>query len=80
MARRYWEHQIRDEDDLATHVDYIHFNPVKHSWVTHPEDWPHSTSHSYIARGLVTPDWGGGMNDETSEYGEHLDVGLHSPT
>jgi putative transposase len=22
--RRYWEHQIRDEDDLARHVDYIH--------------------------------------------------------
>ena len=34
--RRYWEHQIRDEIDLARHVDYIHYNPVKHGWVTHP--------------------------------------------
>src|SRR3546814_1710907 len=25
--RRYWEHLVRDEDDLQRHVDYIHFNP-----------------------------------------------------
>ena len=68
--RRYWEHLIRDEDDLAKHVDYIHFNPVKHGWVTRPADWPHSTLHNYIARGLVTPDWGGRMNDEASGFGE----------
>ena len=30
--RRYWEHQIRDEADLSRHVDYIHYNPVKHGW------------------------------------------------
>lgn len=45
--RRYWEHQIRDETDLARHVDYIHFNPVKHGWVSRPVDWPHSTLHGY---------------------------------
>ena len=68
--RRYWEHQIRDENDLARHVDYIHYNPVKHSWVSRAVDWPHSTLHSYIERGLVTPDWGGGTNDETGGFGE----------
>jgi putative transposase len=46
--RRYWEHQIRDELDLAKHVDYIHNNPVKHGWVHNPEDWPHSTLHGYM--------------------------------
>jgi putative transposase len=56
--RRYWEHQIRDENDLARHVDYIHYNPVKHGWVSHPVDWPHSTLHNYIERGMMTPDWG----------------------
>lgn len=68
--RRYWEHQIRDEADLARHVDYVHFNPVKHGWVTRTVDWPHSTLHTYIARGMATPDWGGRMNDEASVYGE----------
>ncbi len=73
--RRYWEHQIRDENDLARHVDYIHYNPVKHGWVTCPVDWPHSTLHGYIERGRVTPDWGGQVNDGASGNGER--VGLH---
>ena len=68
--RRYWEHQIRDETDLARHVDYIHFNPVKHGWVKRPVDWPHSTLHGYIERGMATPDWGGQMGDDANVYGE----------
>ncbi|WP_366518727.1 transposase [Accumulibacter sp.] len=56
--RRYWEHQIRDETDLARHIEYIHFNPVKHGWVKQPTDWLHSTLHGYIKRGIVEPDWG----------------------
>ena len=68
--RRYWEHQIRDEDDLARHVDYTHFNPVKHGWVSAAADWPHSTLHAYAARGLVSPDWGVVNNDDAHCYGE----------
>jgi len=41
--RRYWEHQIRDEGDLARHVDYIHYNPVKHGYVQSPHDWPYGS-------------------------------------
>ena len=44
---RYWEHLIRDEKDLAAHMDYIHWNPVKHGLVTSPEAWPHSSWHRY---------------------------------
>ena len=43
--RRYWEHQIRDENDFARHVDYIHYNPVKHGHVTDAIDWPYSSIH-----------------------------------
>ncbi len=43
--RRFWEHQIRDEADLRRHVNYIHYNPVKHGYVKRPIDWPHSTLH-----------------------------------
>ncbi|QKT05108.1 transposase [Ectothiorhodospiraceae bacterium 2226] len=68
--RRYWEHQIRDEADLARHVDYVHFNPVKHGWVRRPGDWPHSTLHGYIARRMVPSDWGAGEVDERGGFGE----------
>ncbi len=68
--RRYWEHQIRNELDLERHVDYIHYNPVKHGWVACPADWPYSTLHRYIERGWVAPDWGGRMADVEGGYGE----------
>lgn len=57
--RRFWEHLIRDEEDLARHVDYIHWNPVKHGWVRRVADWPYSSFHDFAARGVYTPDWGG---------------------
>ena len=57
--RRYWEHTIRDETDFARHVDYIHFNPVKHALVTRVRDWPHSSFHRYVRNGLLPVDWGG---------------------
>jgi putative transposase len=57
--RRYWEHTIRDDDDLARHVDYIHYNPVKHGHVTQIEDWPHSSFHRYVKQGLMPVHWGG---------------------
>ncbi len=68
--RRYWEHQIRDDADLERHVDYIHYNPVKHGWVTRAADWPHSTLHEYIRRGLVSRDWSGSGSGSESAYGE----------
>jgi putative transposase len=57
--RRYWEHAIRDENDLARHVDYIHFNPVKHGYVSQVREWPHSSFHRYVERGQLPVDWGG---------------------
>ncbi len=55
--RRFWEHQIRDEDDLQRQVDYIHRNPVKHGLVEHVKDWPYSTFHRYVRRGVLPMDW-----------------------
>jgi len=56
--RRYWEHLVRDEDDLQRHVDYIHSNPVKHGHVARAADWPHSTFHRFVADGRLPLDWG----------------------
>ncbi|MEX2164935.1 MAG: transposase [Sulfuricaulis sp.] len=69
--RRFWEHLIRDEKDYERHVDYIHYNPVKHGYVARPVDWAHSSIHRFIAQGIVSPDWAVGNQDEASkEYGE----------
>ena len=46
--RRYWEHAIRDDSDLAVHLDYVHFNPVKHAYVERPEDWPYSSYRRFV--------------------------------
>jgi putative transposase len=56
--RRFWEHQIRDGRDFANHVDYIHFNPVKHGLALKAADWPHSSFHRAVRLGLVRQDWG----------------------
>jgi putative transposase len=58
--RRFWEHRIRDEDDLQAHVEYIHYNPVRHGLVSMAADWPHSTLHRFIRRGWVSRDWAAG--------------------
>jgi putative transposase len=55
--RRYWEHLIRDDDDLQTHIDYIHFNPVKHGHVARVANWPYSSFHGYVRRGVLPEDW-----------------------
>jgi len=49
--RRFWEHTIRDDRDFERHVDYIHFNPVRHGLVNRVRDWPHSSFHEYVRRG-----------------------------
>ena len=56
--RRFWEHQIRDGNDFECHVDYIHFNPVKHRYVKGACDWRHSTFHRYVREGIYPRDWG----------------------
>jgi putative transposase len=68
--RRYWEHAIRDDADLERHVDYIHFNPIKHGYVTRVADWPHSSFHRYVEQGLLVPDWGGDIRDIQGSFGE----------
>jgi putative transposase len=67
--RRFWEHTIRDEDDLARHVDYIHFNPVKHRLVSCVRDWPHSLFHRHVRQRLLPPDWAGDVREAPGGYG-----------
>ncbi|MCX7380813.1 MAG: transposase [Alphaproteobacteria bacterium] len=57
--RRYWEHTIRDDRDYAVHMDYIHFNPVKHGLAAAPAEWPYSTFRRCAAAGVYPADWAG---------------------
>jgi putative transposase len=68
--RRFWEHMIRDEQDLVRHVDYIHFNPMKHGLVSRVCDWPHSSFHRYVADGSLPKDWGGDIRTADGAFGE----------
>jgi putative transposase len=55
--RRYWEHTIRDDRDYTAHIDYVHFNPVKHGYVANVAAWPYSTFHRCVAKGLFPANW-----------------------
>jgi putative transposase len=71
--RRFWEHTIRDDEDFARHVDYIHINPVKHSLVTQVRDWPYSSFHRYVRRGILPDDWAGNFAGDFDDFGERKD-------
>jgi putative transposase len=68
--RRFWEHTIRNEIDFERHVDYVHFNPVKHKLVRCAHDWPYSSFHVYVRRGLLPADWGGDVGESMTGFGE----------
>lgn len=67
--RRFWEHLIRDDADFSRHLDYIHYNPVKHGYAANAGDWPYSTFHRYVKEGAYPADWGG-TADEPGNFGE----------
>lgn len=70
--RRFWEHTIRDDRDFETHVDYIHFNPIKHGLVGRIREWPYSSFHRYVRRGLCTEDWAGDAGASAGKFGERF--------
>ena len=70
--RRHWEHTIRNDQDFAAHMEYTHFNSVKHGLVEHPADWSHSSFRRGVASGLYPAGWLGGSDEprETGSGGE----------
>ena len=58
--RRFWEHRIRDERDRIQHIEYIHYNPVKHGLVEAPRDWAYSSFQRYVREGMYDSEWGAG--------------------
>ncbi len=67
---RFWEHVIRDEQDLNRHLDYIHYNPAKHGLVKNPFDYPHSSLHTYFERGMYEKNWRYQEDKDEQRFGE----------
>ena len=69
--RRFWEHQILSDEDFQHHMDYIHYNPVKHGLSQSAIEWPYSTFHQLVSREIYPRDWASNPEDhETKTYGE----------
>ena len=68
--RRFWEHVIRDDNDYARHVDYVHWNPMKHGLVQRLTDWPYSSFHRFVRQGILPAHWAGEIREDSADYGE----------
>lgn len=55
--RRFWEHTIRNEADFERHLEYIHYNPVKHGFVSCPHLWEYSSFHRWVQKGTYKNNW-----------------------
>lgn len=64
--RRYFEHTIIDEIDLNKHIDYVHYNPIKHDHVKHVKDWKYSTFHKFVKNNMYDLNWG--SNEEIKSF------------
>lgn len=69
--RRFWEHTIRDDADYSRHVDYVHYNPVKHGLSKHAREWPYPSFHRYVREGFYPENWGEGVTfNQNDSFGE----------
>lgn len=66
--KRFYDHLIRDADDFENHLHYIHYNPVRHGLVAHPEDWPHSSFMAWKEKGGYSDHWGWTLPDPLNEF------------
>ena len=67
---RFWDHVIRNQDDMNRHIEYIHYNPVKHGKVGRPLDWAYSSFGAYMEQGLYPADWCAIETSASDEFGE----------
>lgn len=76
--RRFWEHTICTEEELAHYLDYVHYNPVKHGLVSCPHQWPHSSFQKWIDEGHYRNDWACQCEGKKVGLGEFLRIAEYS--
>lgn len=68
---RFWDHIIRSQDDMNRHLDYIHYNPVKHKIISSPREYPYSSFREYLGDRIYPSDWGSTEPEwQESTFGE----------
>ncbi|MCC5015601.1 transposase [Legionella sp. 31fI33] len=67
--RRFWEHAINDETDFENHVNYIHYNPIKHGLVESLHHWPYSSFHHYVRSGRLSKNWANSIPEPIEKFG-----------
>ncbi len=68
---RFWDHVIRDREDLYKHLNYIHHNPVKHGLAQNPIEYEFSSFRNFVEHGYYSRDWGADFDvDSDDEFGE----------
>lgn len=72
--KRFWDHLIRDELDFAHHLDYIHYNPVAHGYVSDPADWQYSSFTHWQARGVYPERWGADLPASLARFDPDSDL------
>ena len=70
---RFYDHVIRDDDDFARHLDYIHFNPVKHGLAESAALYAHSSFDDWVRKGVYPTDWGAAESEPASLLGMNLE-------
>lgn len=71
--RRFYEHQINSEEDFASCMDYLHYNPVKHGLVKNVVDWQYSSFHRYVKNGVYSVDWGAEIIELPEKFANNLE-------
>lgn len=64
FQRRFFEHTITTKEELNNHIDYIHYNPVKHTYVKNVQDWSFSSFHKFVNKNLYDKNWGSSKDVE----------------
>ena len=73
--RRFWEHTLRDEDDMQRHLDYIHYNPVKHGYVRCPHLWQSASFHQWVKNGGYSSNWCCTCEERRPKIPDFTDIG-----
>jgi len=68
--RRFGSTRFGTRSISSATFDDVHFNPVKHKLVSRPRDWPYSSFHVYVRRGLLPAEWAGDVDEPMIDFGE----------
>jgi len=64
FQRRFYEHTIKNQEELNNHINYIHYNPVKHGYVKRVKNWKYSSFHKFVKNNMYDDDWGSAIDIE----------------